>query len=67
MSFFDERFLIHRLRATSIAGVSAGVLAMLLWFYHFVVDHRWNWELFAIGATMAVIKQGLMLWYRFKH
>jgi hypothetical protein len=67
MSFFDERFLMHRLRSTSIAGVTAGVLAMLLWFCHFVFEHRWNWELFSIGLTMAVIKQGLMAWYRWKN
>ncbi len=66
MTFFDERFLMHRLRSTSIAGVTAGILAVLLWFYRYVVDHRWNWDLFAVAVTMAVVKQGLMLWYRFK-
>lgn len=66
MTFFDERFLMHRLRSTSIAGVAAGTLAVLLWFYHYVHDHRWDWELLAIGITMAVIKQGLMMYYRFR-
>ena len=66
MTFFDERFLMHRLRSTSIAGVTAGILAMLLFFYHWVFEHRWNWELFGIGLTMAVIKQSLMLYYRYK-
>ena len=66
MSFFDERFLIHRLRATSIAGVSAGVLAMLLWFYQYVFLHHWRWDLFAVPLTMGIVKQILMLWYRYK-
>jgi len=66
MSFFDERFLMHRLRATSIAGVTGGVLAVVFWFYHFVHDHHWNWELFSIALSMGIIKQGLMAWYRWK-
>jgi len=31
MTVIDERFLMRRLRSTSIAGVTAGVLASLLW------------------------------------
>ena len=66
MSLFDERFLTHRLRSTSIAGVAGGILATVLWFYRYVFDHRWSWELLAIPVTMAIVKQGLMLWYRVK-
>ena len=65
MTLIDERFLIHRLRSTSIAGVAAGALAAILWFYHYVFEHRWSWDLLAVAVTMAVIKQALMLWYRF--
>jgi len=61
----DERFLMHRLRATSIASIAGIVLAMVLFMYHVVASHVWNWELFAIGLTMAGVKQGLMAWYRF--
>ena len=56
---------MHRLRATSIASMAGVVIAMGLFAYHYWKDHVWNWELFAIGLTMAVVKQGLMLWYRF--
>lgn len=63
----DERFLAHRLRATSIASLASGVLAMGLFAWHYWVDRIWNWELFAIGLTMAVVKQALMLWYRFRN
>jgi hypothetical protein len=66
MSLFDERFLTHRLRATSIAGIASGTLATVLWFYHYVFEHHWSWELLAIPLTMAIVKQGLMLWYRFR-
>jgi len=67
MSFFDERFLMHRLRATSIAGITGGILAVVFWFYHFVFEHHWNWELFSIALSMGVIKQGLMAWYRWRN
>ena len=61
----DERFLTHRLRSTSVASIAGAVLAGGLFLYHNWVDHVRNWELFAIILTMAVVKQGLMLWYRF--
>jgi len=61
---FDERFLTHRLRSTSIAGVAGGTLAMLLFAWHYYVDHVWSWELLAIGITIAAVKWIVMLWYR---
>jgi hypothetical protein len=61
----DERFLVHRLRATSIASMAGITVAMGLFAYHYYADHVWNWELFSIGLTMAAVKQGLMAWYRF--
>ena len=64
---FDERFLMHRLRSTSVAGVAAGTLAMLLFAWHYYHDHFWSWDLLAVGITMAVVKQGIMLWYRLRH
>lgn len=60
---FDERFLMHRLRSTSIGGITACTLALLLFAYHFYFQHVWNWELLAIGVTMAVVKWALMTWY----
>ena len=63
----DERFLMHRLKATSIASLAGGTLAIALFAYHYWVDHVWNWELLSIGITMAVVKQGLMLFYRFRN
>lgn len=62
----DERFLMHRLRSTSIGGIAAGTLAMLLFAYHFYHDHVWDWELLSIGLTMAVVKWGVMLWFRLR-
>ena len=60
----DERFLMHRLKATSIASMAGITVAMGLFAFHYWKDHVWNWELFSIGATMALVKQGIMAWYR---
>jgi hypothetical protein len=60
----DERFLNHRLRSTSIAGVIGGVLAMCLFAYHYYHDHFWSWDLFAVGATIAAVKLAVLTWYR---
>ena len=62
----DERFLMHRLRSTSMASMAGGLVAMGLFVYHVRVNHVWNLELLAVGVTMAIVKQGLMLWYRFR-
>jgi len=66
MSFIDERFLEHRRRSTSTAGIAIGVASILLWGYHYYVDHVLKWELFALGFGFVVIKMSLMAWYRFK-
>ena len=62
----DERFLMHRLKSTSIAGVAAGTLAMGLFAYRYYVDHVWRWDLLSVGLTLAAVKWALMLWFRWK-
>jgi hypothetical protein len=60
----DERFLTHRLKSTSIAGVTGGVVAVGLWAYHYYVNGVWRSDLFAVAATIAAVKIAAMLWYR---
>lgn len=62
--FVDERFLDHRRRATSTAGVTCTVLAILLAFYRWYHDHVVNRDLLAIIATFIVVKYVLFFWYR---
>jgi hypothetical protein len=59
----DERFLEYRRRSSSTAGIIGGVLAILLFEYRYFVDHRWNWDLFAVGVTFVAVKVALMAWY----
>ncbi len=59
----DERFLDHRLRATSLAGIVGGVLAICLFGYRFYVNHVWSWDLFAVAVTIVAVKLSVMAWY----
>jgi hypothetical protein len=59
----DERFLAHRRRSTSIAGIAGGMLATSLFAWRHFVDHQWSWDLFAVSATIAAVKLTLMVWY----
>jgi membrane protein YdbS with pleckstrin-like domain len=59
----DERFLEHRRRSTSIASIVGGFVAIGLFLYRYYVDGVWSWDLFAVGATIAVVKLSLLTWY----
>ena len=63
--FIDERFLDHRRRSTSIAGMAGAVASGGLFLYRDFVDHVLSWDLFAVLAIIAGVKIGMMLWYRF--
>ena len=60
----DERFLMHRLRSTSLAGVLGGLVAVGLWAWRYYVDHVWSWDLFAVAITVVAVKVAAMAWYR---
>jgi hypothetical protein len=62
----DERFLTHRLKSTSIGGQAAIAVAAGLWFYRHFNDHIWSWDLFAVIATMALVKVVVLIWYRLR-
>jgi hypothetical protein len=63
---FDERFLEHRRRSTSYAGIASALVAILLFAYRYYFEHRWSWDLFAVGVTSALVKLALMTWYSLK-
>ena len=60
---FDERFLAHRRRSTSTAGIACAVVALLLFEYRYAVQHVANWDLFAVGLLFVLVKLSLMVWY----
>jgi hypothetical protein len=61
----DERFLDHRRRSTSVAGVVGALLATGLFGYRYYFDHVWSWDLLAVSLTVVVVKVALMTWYLF--
>ena len=61
----DERFFEFRRRSTSVAGIAAAELALVLFLYRYYADHVLRWDLLAVGATFVVVKLGLMAWYYF--
>ena len=63
---FDERFLAHRRRSTSTAGIACAALALVLFEYRLIVSHVARWDLLAVGATFVVVKLSLMAWYAFR-
>jgi hypothetical protein len=60
----DERFLQHRLRSTSVAGMAGCLVAMGLFMYHVYADGVWSWELLSVGIVMVAVKLSLLAWYR---
>ena len=59
----DERFLEHRRRSTSIACIVGGFVAIGLFAFRYFVQGVWSWDLFAVGATIVVVKLSMMAWY----
>ncbi len=63
--FVDERFLEHRRRSTSLAGIAAALVAVGLFEYRYFHDHFISWDLLAVAFSMAIVKMVMMVWYRF--
>jgi hypothetical protein len=63
--YVDERFLDHRRRSSSIAGICTALLAVAFFEYRFLHDHIWSWDLLSIALAFVVLKMALFTWYRF--
>ena len=59
----DERFLNHRVRSTSLAGVISAALALGLFEYRYYFEHIWSWDLLIVGATFVAVKLAVLSWY----
>ena len=59
----DERFLMHRLKSTSTAGIAVASGAIVVFLYRDLAHHVLDWELLAVGAGFVAIKMSLMAWY----
>ena len=65
--FVDERFLTHRLRSTSIAGMAGVLTAWGLLMYRYLAQSRFSSDLFAVIAVMALVKLAAMVWFFSRH
>ncbi|HUN86989.1 MAG TPA: hypothetical protein VMU48_21600 [Terracidiphilus sp.] len=62
--FADERFLEHRRRSTSAAGLIGALVALCIFEYRLIAKGVVSWDLFAVVMTMALVKVSLMIWYK---
>ena len=62
--FVDERFLDHRRRSSSVAGIAAACLAVVLFEYRFWTKNVWDWSLLSVALLFVVLKMSLFTWYR---
>jgi len=60
----DERFLAHRYKSTSMAGMAAAIVMGGWFFYSAVWQDTIRWEFMLILAVMVVVKWAFMIWYR---
>ena len=60
----DERFMMHRLRATSLGGIAGGAAAALLFAYRYFVGNEWRWDLLGVALTVVAVKYAALLYYR---
>lgn len=59
----DERYFVHRLKATSWAGI-CGAVAMGIWvLVQFWTKNIVRYDLFVILGIMAAVKVGLMIYF----
>jgi hypothetical protein len=63
---WDERFLQHRLKATSLAGVVMAELTLLLFFYRMFFQNRCSWDLAVLAGAFLVVKFSAFTWYRLR-
>jgi len=63
--FVDERFLEHRRRSSSLAGIVGCLVAIALFEYRLFFDKILSWDLLAVALTIVVVKMSMFLWYRF--
>jgi len=59
----DERFLRHRQRSTSIAGLAGAWMAAALYAYQYFAKGLIRWDLLIVVCTMGAVKLALMAWY----
>ncbi len=63
----DERFLMHRLKSTSLAAMTVAVAMGGYTLYEFYGNDIFRKDLFTFLVIMAVTKISAMIWFRFRN
>ena len=61
---FDERYFMHRLKSTSLAGVVVAVSIGVWLLIQFYRDHVFRLDLMIILGIIAIVKVGALLYFR---
>jgi len=64
VKMLDERYLIHRLKSTSAAGMVGAVLMGVWILYQYFKEAVFRWDLMGILLIMGAVKLSLLLYYR---
>ncbi len=60
----DERFIMHRFKATRLATMVGMILIFVFFTYYIVVEKTIRWEFLVILASVAATKLAAMYYYR---
>ena len=67
MSFIDrvldERFLAHRRRSTSYAGIACALAAVGLFAWRFYGQGLWSWDLVVVVAVFIAVKLAVLAFH----
>ena len=60
----DERFSIHRLKATRLAAIASAAVAAGWYIYYFVARGEVRHDLLSVLLTMGIVKLAALAFYR---
>ena len=60
----DERFRLHRLKATRLACIAGSALLGGWYFYYFFAQGQMRHDLLSVLLVIAAVKLGAMFYYR---
>ena len=63
--FADERFIMHRYKATRVSVVVTAVVMAVMFNYYYIVEHVIKKDIVILMSVMVVSKLVAMTYYRF--
>ena len=60
----DERFVMHRYKATRAAMIVGVIIMGVFFWYDYISSRAVRWDLLLVMGAMAVVKVATMLYFR---